>query len=96
MSVLANLPRWIRETPEHLKTQEICNEAVGMEPYSWEYVPDRFKIEGMCKKAVHRKPYTLPYVPGHLIMQEMCEEIMCENLAVFFLIPDCFKIKKNV
>ena len=27
-----NVPRWITEIPDHLKTQEMCDEAVGIEP----------------------------------------------------------------
>ena len=51
MSLFANVPCRIRGIPEHLKMQEMCDEAAEMEPYSLAYVPDRFKIEGMCKEA---------------------------------------------
>ena len=34
MSLYASVPSWIREIPGHLKTQELCVEAVRMEPYS--------------------------------------------------------------
>ena len=27
--VCENVPRWIREAPEYLKTQEMCNEEVA-------------------------------------------------------------------
>ena len=27
-----NVPRWIREIPDNLKTQELCDEAVHVEP----------------------------------------------------------------
>ena len=40
-----NVPRWIREIPGHLKKQEMCEEAVGIEPRSLAFVPDRFKTE---------------------------------------------------
>ena len=49
-----NVPRWIREIPEHLKVQEMCNEAVHIEPYSLEVVPDRLKTQEMYNEAVHR------------------------------------------
>ena len=35
-----NVPCWIREIPGRLKTQEMYEEAVGIEPYSLAFVPD--------------------------------------------------------
>ena len=52
----------IREIPDHLKTQEMCDEAARMERYSLEVVPDRFKTQDMCSEAVRREPFTLYYV----------------------------------
>ena len=49
-----NVPRWIREIPGHLKTQEMCDEAVGIEPRSLAFVPDRFKTGEMCNEALGR------------------------------------------
>ena len=49
-----NVPRWIREIPEHLKTQEISNGAVLIEPYSLEVLPDHLKTQEMCNELVHR------------------------------------------
>ena len=49
-----NFPIWIREIPEHLKTQEMCDEAVGIEPRSLAFIPDHLKIQGMCNEAVGR------------------------------------------
>ena len=43
MSYYKNVPCWIREIPRHLKTQEMCEEAVWIEPCSLAFVPDRFK-----------------------------------------------------
>ena len=40
-----NVSRWIREVPEHLKTQEMCNEAVEVDPWQLYDVPE------MCDKA---------------------------------------------
>ena len=42
MSLFANVPRWIWEIPEHLKTQEMCDDAVEIEPHSLAFVPERF------------------------------------------------------
>ena len=41
---------------DHLKTQEMCDEAVDIEPDSLEFVSDRFKAEEMCNEAVLREP----------------------------------------
>ena len=94
MSLFTNAPRWIREIPNHLKTHEMCDEAVRMEPRSLEFVPNHFKTKEICNKAVRRELYTLVHVPDHLITQEMCEEVIRVRLAAFFLIPDCFKTQE--
>ena len=49
-----NVPCWIREIPGHLKTQEMCDEAVGIERRSLAFVPDRFKTGEMCNEALGR------------------------------------------
>ena len=38
---------WIVKIPDHLKTQEMCDEAVDIEPlsYALAYVPDHFKLK---------------------------------------------------
>ena len=63
---LVNVLGLLKEAPEHLKTQEMCNEAVQMEPYSLAFVPDHFKTQGMCNKAVCMEPLLLKYVPDYL------------------------------
>ena len=46
---------WIVTIPDHLKTQEMCDEAVSTEPLSLAYVPDRFKMQEMCNEVVCNK-----------------------------------------
>ena len=36
-----------KKVQRHLKTQEMCDEAVGFEPCSLAFVPERFKLEGL-------------------------------------------------
>ena len=43
----------------------------------------------MCNGVVEATPYALWYAPGRFITQKMCEDP-----AVFFLIPDCFKTEE--
>ena len=45
--------------PGHLKTQEMCDEAVRMESRSLEFVLYHIKTQEMCNEAVHREPGTL-------------------------------------
>ena len=47
--------------PRTCKTQEMCNEAVRIEPRSLAFVPDQLKTEEMCKEAVCREQYILDY-----------------------------------
>ena len=89
--LFANVPRWMREILEHRKTQEMCNEAVEIEPHSLAFAPDGFKTEDMCNKEVGRNAYTLDNVPDYIMMQKICNEAMHENPAPFFLVPDCSK-----
>ena len=42
------MTHWIKVVPDHLKMQEMYNEAVHIEPLSLTYVPDRFKTQEMC------------------------------------------------
>ena len=46
---------WIVTIPDHLKTEEMCDEAVSTEPLSLAYVPDRFKTQEMCNEVVCNK-----------------------------------------
>ena len=46
----SNVPEWIKEVPEHFKTQGICNKAVRIEPRSLAFVPDC--LIGMCPRLV--------------------------------------------
>ena len=52
MLLCTDVPRWIKEIPGHLKTQEMSLEAVRMEPYPLAFFPDHFKKEEMCLGAV--------------------------------------------
>ena len=40
-----NVLRWIREIPEHLVTQEMCDEAVRINPRYLAFVPDRKNVQ---------------------------------------------------
>ena len=94
MSLFANVPAWIRENPDHLKTQEMCFEAVRIEPLSLAFVPGHFKTQEMCNEVVLREPYSLLFVPDHLKTQAWNEIIraMPETLEY---VPDDFETQET-
>lgn len=57
MFLYASVLCWISEIPECLETQEMCDEVVCIEPYSFKFVPDSLKTKEICNKAVRTKPY---------------------------------------
>ena len=93
MSYYKNVPCWIREIPRHLKIQEMCEEAVWIEPCSLAFVPDRFKAYVLMQLEVI---HTHSVAHDNLKIQKICNQAMRENPAVFFLVSDHFKTKKNV
>ena len=56
---------WIITIRDHLKTQEMCNQEMRINPLSLEYVPDRFKAREICNEAVRNMPCMLLFV--HII-----------------------------
>ena len=87
---------WIVTIPDHLKTQEMRDEAVHIKPLSLAYVPDCFKTQEMCNEAVRNKLCMILFVPDHFWMQEMCNKIMRTIPDAFHRIPYCLKHKKCV
>ena len=67
---------WIVTIPDHLKTQEMCNEAVRIKPFSLAYVSDRFKTQEMCNETVRKKLCMMLFVHDYFWTQEMCNETM--------------------
>ena len=96
MSLFESVPEWIKGSPDHFKTQDICNDAVHMEPHSLAFVPDSLKTEEMCNEAVRREPYTLDYHSDHFKTQKMCDAAVREDPTVFFLFLIILKHKKCV
>ena len=76
--------------PNHLKTQEMCDEAVDINPRSLAYVPNHFKTQKMCNEAVRNKLCMLLFDPDRLRTQEMCNEIMRTMSDAFHRILDRF------
>ena len=87
------MTNWIVTFPDHLKMQEMCDEAIRTEPLSLGYVPDRFKTQEMCNEVV-RNRLGMIFVPNHFWMQEMCNEIVHTMPDAFHFIPNHFKTRK--
>ena len=90
MTLLEIIPVWIREIPDKLKTQEMCNEAMRIEPYSLAFLPDCFKTQEMCDKAIEIDPFILWHVPDNLKMQAMCIRAVKAGLGLLEHVPDLF------
>ena len=73
MSLLVNVSGWIIEISDHLKTQEMCNKAMRIEPLLLAYVPDHFKTQEMCIKVLEKVSWMLRCVSDHLKTHGMCE-----------------------
>ena len=83
-----NVPRRIREIPDHLKTQEKCDEAVCNNPYILRHVSDHFKTQEMCEEAVEASPWQLKYVPDQYKAQKMCDEGVIDDSSSLQYVPD--------
>ena len=52
-------------------TQEMCNSAVGKDPWMLMYVPDKYMSQEMCNNAVLSEPKLFVYVPDYFVTKEM-------------------------
>ena len=60
----------LKYIPDHLKTQEMCDEAVDIGPRLLEFVPDHFKTQEMCDKALRDYLFSLRLVPDWFVTRE--------------------------
>ena len=67
-----SFPHWIREIPDHFKTQEICHETVAQFSDALRYVPDHIKTYEMWNQAVLNSPAVFFLVPDCFETQELC------------------------
>ena len=81
---------YLEVVPDHLKTQEMCGEAVRIEAILFWCVPDYFNTQHMCNQAVRNNPL-LSFVPNQYITQEMCSEVVYSMPKAFCGILDHFK-----
>ena len=84
------VPRWVIEIPDHLKTQEMCNEAVRINPLSLTYVPSH-QTQEMCDSAVREDPCRLEFVSNYFKTQEMCDAAVMKDPCGLESAPDHLK-----
>ena len=51
-------PYSLKFVPDHLKTRDMCDEAVGRYAYTLKYVSDNLKTQRMCERAIEKRPMT--------------------------------------
>ena len=87
ISFCKDIPRWIKEITRHLKTQDMCLEAVHIGSFSLAYVPDDFKTEEMCNDVVEKDPYRQGDVPLCYRTAKVCQNIVKRYLGVLCTSP---------
>ena len=64
-------PRFLKLTPDDLKTQEMCNEAIEKASWLLYDVPVHIRTYEMCNTAVEKCLHPLRFIPDHLKTREM-------------------------
>ena len=82
--------------PDHLKTQEIWNDAVRMEPFSLLYIPDHFKTQETCDKAVTEDAFYFICVPDRFKAHEMCDNVVRDGTFSLVCVTDWFVTQQQV
>ena len=96
MSVLEIIPVWIREIPDNLKTQKMCNETMRIKSYSLAFVPDCFKTQEIRNKAIEIDQFTLWHVPDNLKTLGMCIRAVEAGLRLLEYVPDWFVMQQQI
>ena len=76
--------------------QEMCNDAVRIEPQSLAFVPDHFKVQSVCNDAVRIKPLSLVHVPDRSKTQEMCKKTVRVDPWLLNYVPDWFVKQQQI
>ena len=63
-------PCLLENVPDCLLTQEMCDIAVRMEPWSLRIIIDHLKSQEMYDESVARHPYTLEDVPDWFVREQ--------------------------
>ena len=90
MALHKSILLWVIEIPDHLKTQEMCDEAVRIGLWSLRYVPDHLKTQEMCNLAIKLDPCTLVCVPDQYKTQEMWNKVVRMDVWLLNYVPNWF------
>ena len=60
------VPKWLKEAPDNLKTQEMLEKAMRINPVAFFLIPDSLKTQEMCHAAPCMESYFLASVPQPL------------------------------
>ena len=75
----------------HLKTKQICKDAVKKLPYLLRYVPDQYENQQMCDKPVLENGGALKCVSDCYKKQEICNKAVDNYPHALEFVPDWFK-----
>ena len=94
-TIIKNL-KVLRLVPDHLKTKEICNNAVTKLRFIFRYVPDQYKTREMYDKVILENGGTLMFVTSCYKNQKLCDKAVdtCLFYLILFLIN--IRLKKCV
>ena len=56
--------------PDRFKTPELCEIAVGVDPWQLNDIPDYLKTKKMCDDVVWNDPYSLQFVPDWFVTHQ--------------------------
>ena len=74
--------------PDKYKTQQICDLAVKMDSYDFQFVPTQFITEEMCKEACSRDyGAALEYVPLTMRTREICDAAIARSADNIKFVP---------
>ena len=81
--------------PDHLITQEMCNEIMSTIPNAFHRTPDRFKTQEIYIKAVEVDPWQLYDVPNHFNTEGMYDKAVRDYLLSLQFVSDWFVTQHN-
>lgn len=75
----------------NLKTINMCQIAVKIDPLMIEFVPDDMKTSQMCHDAVKIISRLLEFVPNNIKTYKMCKHAVKQDSTLFVFVPDALK-----
>ena len=82
--------KWLKEAPDNLKTQEMCEKAMCINLVKFFLIPNHLKTQEMCDAAACKEPYFLACVPNFFKTQKMCDKAVRKERLSLQFVPDWF------